>query len=1192
MNRSKETASPAGAHKSVEIWLLGDCRFTEQGVPLEQFGYDKVRALFAFLTAEPRPHRREALAAIFWPDQDSEGGRRNLRTALSYLRRALGGGAATLLRTDRQNIRFATENCRVDAADLEGTPAEFTSHDAARRAERILARYRGPLLDGIALPGCDEFEFWLESRREALRQKAIALAEGLSRYWEQEGDIEAAARHAQRLTELEPLDENAHRRAMRLLASAGRGSEALAQFEHCRTALQTELGVQPGEETLALQTAVRDGTLTPAARQSAQGLPRERRQVTALSAELICPSATDIEERAAALEEVRQRAEGVVRRLGGHLTADPGGGLAAYFGYPTTREDAARQAIRAALRVARTAEESGVVQTRIGIHTGLTVSGEGLPDHAGLAISFSARLAGMARSGRVVVSEATWRLTGGFFDCTSLGERGFHDAEPLRLFEVNGETGAADRLEAVGTLTPFQGRQGELRLLNRLLRGTGTGGRVALVEGEPGVGKSRLVAELKVRLEGREPIREARCFRDVGEGPASAALELLRSLLSGQEGDEHATVAVIEDVHWADTDTRELLERLMAAPVNGVLLLLTSRPEHDLQLPATVTHLKLGHLGREENIAIIDAIPGGRVLPSVVRERILTLTEGIPLFTEEMTRMAVEATAARSSAPTLPETLQELLQARLDRLGAAARAMAQLAATLGRRANMELLRACAGEMESAPLEGIEELIAAGILTTDADRRGGTLYQFRHALIQEAAYHSQLRSVRRERHRTITAVLNGFFPELVSARPEMAAYHMEAAKAYPEATRLWLQAGDQARQRGALGEAARHYRSGQECLQQSSPHDADDTLDFDLSLGLCAAVSAGDSGATATYGIFEKTLALCRDGDRRERFSRVLWEIGMQATSRGSEEIAALSVRVLERLGEPDGSAWHRAACAAVRGALAGERGDMHTARRAMETALSGDALDAALRTPILAYLAVIRWYLGDLEESAAAWAAIKSESTAGDRAALHLIGGYLAVVHGRRDAACRHAAAAQIAAANEPARRGPAQALFAWSRAAEGRKDALRQLHEAAEAQSVGAVWRNASLLLIADGYRLAGDTEAALSMIERALDWARESRARHHEAELNRMKGELLAASGAGLEAAERCLVRALALASEQNFRSLELRAASGLARIRHAQGREREARDLLAPIVSWFSGAPRSADLQAAEDLLEALG
>ncbi|HEX8818975.1 MAG TPA: AAA family ATPase, partial [Archangium sp.] len=486
-------------------------------------------------------------------------------------------------------------------------------------------------------------------------------------------------------------------------------------------------------------------------------------------------------------------------------------------------------------------------------------------------------LAGLATPHTVLVSEATWALVHGTFEGEALGTRtyeGFSGRRSLDLHRVLRERPKTVRFEralAAGSLTPLVGREHELqRLLAHWDEARRGRGAFVLVSGEAGIGKSRLIQELHERVCQESCIHfQCQCWsqsstsalqpiiellgrfcppgevslealglspehtallaqlisRPVPEGLPSPQLsperrkertfEALSALLArGARG--HPVLGVIEDLHWADPSTLELLGALLErVERERVLLVLSARPDFHPHWPEPpwLHRLTLERLSPELTAALVRGSAGGRELPTELVYQLVARTDGIPLFAEELTRMVVE----RGTPGSIPVTLHELLLARLDPLPSRQKELAQLCAAIGRAFSLSLLATLTRRSPSALQRDLEGLVAAGLLQP-RDEDAGPGYQFRHALLQDAARQSLPRSARRQLHQRITRALLEQSPEVAETHPELLAHHATEAGEYPQAVHHWARAGQRASLRSANQEAVSHFQQALRLLR--------------------------------------------------------------------------------------------------------------------------------------------------------------------------------------------------------------------------------------------------------------------------------------------------------------------------------------------------------------------------------------
>ena len=558
----------------------------------------------------------------------------------------------------------------------------------------------------------------------------------------------------------------------------------------------------------------------------------ERRHLTVMFCDLVGSTALSQQLDAETYREIvrayQARGAEAIERYEGHVVQYLGDGLLVYFGYPQAHEDDAERAIRAGRDVlrglemlsTRTLAQHGVAITaRVGIHTGPVVVGEmgGGEKKEVLALgdapNIAARLEGFAEPGSLVVSDATLRLVTGVFVSEDRGVpelKGIQ--EPIRVHRILQPSGTRSRLDRATGLTPFVGREQERGLLlDRFEQAQEDLGQAVLIAGEAGIGKSRLVHQLREQLqqtphswlecrtspytqssalypliellEGALDFRKEDSAEDtlgrLERGLAYVGLDsdeavtLFASLLSLRLperyaplemspqlqrqktletllawvfalGEKQPLVLVVEDLHWIDPSTLEWLGLLIEqCPTANVLLLMTHRPDFEPPWPgrAHLHAITLSRLSRRQSQQLIaGAIPEAALSDEIV-ERITSRSDGVPLFVEELAKGLVEAGSADSL--DIPETLQDSLMARLDRLGEA-KLVAQLGSAIGREFEYTLLEAVAPLTEAALREGLDRLVEAELVY----RRGlppRATYTFKHALVQDTAYASLLES---------------------------------------------------------------------------------------------------------------------------------------------------------------------------------------------------------------------------------------------------------------------------------------------------------------------------------------------------------------------------------------------------------------------------------------------------------------
>src|SRR5262245_21041468 len=352
-----------------------------------------------------------------------------------------------------------------------------------------------------------------------------------------------------------------------------------------------------------------------------------------------------------------------------------------------------------------------------------------------------------------------------------------------------------------------------------------------------------------------------------------------------EEAERQPVLAVWEDLHWADPSTLDVLSLVLEqVPTARMLNLLTYRPEFHppWATRSHLTQITLGRLGRPQVEAMLISLTDGKALPADVVEQVLAKTDGVPLFVEELVKMILESGLVREDADhyvltgplpplAIPSTLHDSLMARLDRLSAA-RELAQLGAVLGREFSYELLQAVALVDETTLQQGVRQLVDAELVY----QRGlppRSRYVFKHALIQDAAYQSLLKSTRQQYHQRIAQVLAEHFSEIVETQPELLAQHYTEAGLASHAMPYWQRAGERTAGRSAHAEAIGHFRQALKALMLL-PDTSERTrqeLTLQRALGASLLTTRGFAAPEVEH-VYSRARALCqRLGDTREIF---------------------------------------------------------------------------------------------------------------------------------------------------------------------------------------------------------------------------------------------------------------------------------------------------------------------------------
>jgi class 3 adenylate cyclase/tetratricopeptide (TPR) repeat protein len=630
----------------------------------------------------------------------------------------------------------------------------------------------------------------------------------------------------------------------------------------------------------------------------------ERRQLTFLFCDVVdsthLAERLDAEDLRSVLLSFQKVCAEVVQRHEGQIGLFIGDGVTAYFGYPRAHEDSAQHAVQAGLDIMAGLTELGTdgLEARCGVHTGPVVVGEmGVGEKrlsdgiVGEAPNIAARLQAFAPPGGLVMSEATQRLVEGLFEVEPLGPQMLKGVSaPVAIYRVLRPSAAPNPFEARSGrfLTPLIGRETELGFLTRRWENAMEGeGQAVLLQGEAGIGKSRLLQTFRMQLHEmphaeivfycspqhqtsalwpviqqlhrtlgfagevddvarRERLQGFLGDLDLDSGDVVEPLAMLLGLSADPEWDgdpadpeqvrravfaalsrissamqrRSPVLVVVEDAHWIDPSTTELVGQMLSDIASQRLfVLLTARPEFRAPWSnsSPMVTLPLARLSRRETEAMIRGVAPD--LPPAMLAQLVAKTDGVPLFIEELTKSVTESRSnvGFGAAIEIPATLQAALHTRLDRL-APIRQIIQVAALLGRVFDADLLIEASQRDAAAVTRALRDLIEAELIYPRRDPHSES-YQFKHALIQDAAIRTLLRNQRAQLHRQIAVALVELRADMVERNPELLAHHLRDAGDWGGALEHWQKAGVAAMARAASREAVSHFANAIDCSKR-------------------------------------------------------------------------------------------------------------------------------------------------------------------------------------------------------------------------------------------------------------------------------------------------------------------------------------------------------------------------------------
>jgi class 3 adenylate cyclase/predicted ATPase len=1020
----------------------------------------------------------------------------------------------------------------------------------------------------------------------------------------------------------------------------------------------------------------------------------QRRHLTVLFCDLVGSTALSARLDPEDLRDVIRRYHATVAEMvhsqGGFVAQYLGDGALIYFGFPTAHEDDVERAVRTALLICKATQsievKGGHLQVRAGLATGLVVVGDRAegseashePQVMGETPNRAARLQALAEPNGIVIDATTRRLIGRMFE---LRERaaatltGFDS--PVQYWDVIGEAAIDSRFEALRSgETPLIGRDEELNLLMlRWQQAKKGAGRVVLISGEPGLGKSRLVSAFQERIKAERALQLryfcspqhtstalypiathlSRVIKFAGTDTPEQMLEKLRPFVENPEDlpfiadllslpvapdagfDELAPqerrqklfaalstritalaksgplFILLEDAHWIDPTTQELIDYLVSRiGKHPALLLITCRQEYQPSWigDPSVTNLVLNRLAADDCTALIRALTANGQLPPEMIDEIAARTDGIPLFAEELSKalMDVSQKDARKHASAaelhVPDTLHASLIARLDHLGAEARETAQAGSVIGREFSHALLRRMAATSAILAPQTIDSaldaLVGSGLIFVRGTAPD-SIYTFKHSLVQDAAYATLLRAQRQKLHAALASIMEK--DERVA--PEVLAAHFAGAGESEKAAEQWFKAGQAANERSANLEAIRSFRNALDLIS-SLPATRERKLRMlEITGALCNPMVVAKWLMSETTEVITKAARLAEELGVRPP-AVILYHQYLHHTGSSNHQEA---LRIIELFREEAGPEFLTRAESGASTSISMSGGSLETAleRNARALAaydrrkhakqrfhftyeprgitLSGQSLQLALRGYFEQAKAAER-------EAVSCAAEVNHPQTIGN-----LLGYKLVRAEYQQDYS-EHAETA-----DSLLRHAKEHGIVFWSLwsdifrgfASARAGDPLPGIQMIDKALKIFTemkftYYRPFHLSLKARAYGMAGDIESARATLSEAIAFAEASGEKVVLAELLRLSGELhLTCSGAAAaDTAEHLFTEAIASARVQASNLHELRAATSLARLWQKQSKYEDAERVLRPVYDWFSEGLGAPDLVNARAVL----
>jgi len=677
-------------------------------------------------------------------------------------------------------------------------------------------------------------------------------------------------------------------------------------------------------------------------------------------------------------------------------------------------------------------------------------------------------------------------------------------------------------------------------------------------------------------------------------------------------------MVIFEDLHWIDEGTQEFLN-LLADSIGTakILLLVNYRPEYSHQWGSRTyyTQLRLDPLGKESADDMLQSLLGDSGDLGPLKRLIIEKTEGNPFFMEEMMQVLFDQGALVRNgsirlikplaALKIPPTVQAILASRIDRLPAEEKSLLQMVAVLGRQFSLDLVKRIANGPEEELTRLLADLQLAEFIY-EQPAISDTEYTFKHALTQEVAYNSLLVERRKALHERAGAAIAELYAERPEPHYDDLAHHYSRSGDTRKAVQYLMRAGIAALERGGYAQSLERFSSGLELLRTLPDSSERTNWELDLQLKLVVILQAvRGQGDEETLSALQRADELCRLSGRTGDLTVLL---GLRSyyffagQINKAREFADRALVLAEQSDEPTGVILADYSAAHTYFYLGEFLSSLQHAEKAR--ALAGPRPEPwARRTHLQALHETSRslWFLGFRERAAlrsreASDVArsnldpFQSAITTGALAELHAYGGQNEQMKQHLEEHLALNAKYGFA----PVIPGRAKILEGWWQVERGESElGIAMIRGGIELNSASNNAANAAFYssLLTRAYARAGRLNDGLRVLDQAIARVEQSGERFFEAELFRLKGELLHSSNADAPSIKTCLRKAIEVARSQSAKSLELRATTSLARLLAKQSNRDEARAMLAEIYGWFTEGFDTADLKDAKALLDQL-